>query len=207
MRSAARDPARRNFGRRGAAAACGRIHRCRPWTTNISCEAVRRRDRQLQRARPAIAGYAEYPPRLCEFPARSSRRDCGTHLDEAQIQLDAAKANPALTVALPAGPARVAHIEYQLHSARASCGASAAVRDQELRAALESAQRAVELYRDDFDAVSMVTMQFNVASPITTWATAVGCHSGAEDDHGLGPRIRFRGRRSGQLPSAAAVEQ
>ncbi len=89
--------------------------------------------------------------------------DCRAHLDDAQAQLDAARANPALAVALPSGLARVADVEYQLHSARASCGASAAVRDQELHAALESAQRAVNLYRDEFDAVSMVTMQFNVS--------------------------------------------
>jgi hypothetical protein len=85
------------------------------------------------------------------------------HLDEAQTQLEIAQENPALAVVLPSGLARVAAVEYQLHSARASCGASAAVRDQELHAALESAQRAVDLYRDAFDTVSMVTMQFNVS--------------------------------------------
>ena len=89
--------------------------------------------------------------------------DCRAHLDEAQAQLDAAQANRALAVALPAGLARAADVAYQLHSARASCGVTAAVRDQELHAALESAQRAVDLYRDAFDAVSMVTMQFNVS--------------------------------------------
>jgi len=89
--------------------------------------------------------------------------DCRAHLDEAQAQLDAAQANRAFAVVLPSALARVADVEYQLHSARASCGAGAAVRDQELHAALESAQRAVDLYRDAFDAVSMVTMQFNVS--------------------------------------------
>jgi tetratricopeptide (TPR) repeat protein len=88
--------------------------------------------------------------------------DCHAHLDEAQGQLDAATASRALAVAIPSGLALVADIEYQLHLARASCGASDTVRNQELHAALESAQRAVDLYRDEFDAVSMVTMQFNV---------------------------------------------
>jgi hypothetical protein len=64
-------------------------------------------------------------------------------------------------VVLPAGLAHLAHVEYQLHFARASCDASAEVRDRELHAALASAQRAVTGYRDAFDAVSMVTMQFN----------------------------------------------
>ena len=89
--------------------------------------------------------------------------DCQTHLDEAQGQLDVATADRAFAVVIPSGLALAADIEYQLHLARASCGAGATVRDLELHAALESAQRAVALYRDDFDAVSMVTMQFNVA--------------------------------------------
>jgi hypothetical protein len=89
--------------------------------------------------------------------------DCSAHLDEAQSQLNVAKENPAITVVLPAALARIAAVEYQLHSARASCGVSAAARNSELQAALESAQRAVDLYRDAFDAVSMATMQFNVS--------------------------------------------
>jgi hypothetical protein len=89
--------------------------------------------------------------------------DCRAHLNEAQSQLDAATANRALVIVVPSALARVADIEYQLHSARASCAAGTAPRVEELQAALESAQRAVDLYRDDFDAVSMVTMQFNVA--------------------------------------------
>jgi hypothetical protein len=97
------------------------------------------------------------------FLTKLDSGDCRAHLDEAQSQLDVAQANRALAIVLPAGQARIADVEYQLHSARASCGASAAVRDQELHAALEAAQRAVDLYRDEFDAVSMVTMQFNVS--------------------------------------------
>jgi hypothetical protein len=98
-----------------------------------------------------------------DFLTKLDSGDCRAHLDEAQAQLDATQANRAFAVAVPAGLARIADLEYQLHSARASCGASAAVRDQELHAALESAQRSVDLYRDAFDAVSMVTMQFNVS--------------------------------------------
>ncbi len=96
------------------------------------------------------------------FLTKLERGDCRTHLDEAQSQLDVATANRALAIVLPAGLARAASVEYQLHLERASCGAGASVRDQELHAALRSAQRAVDLYRDAFDAVSMVTMQFNV---------------------------------------------
>ena len=97
------------------------------------------------------------------FLTKLESGDCRAHLNEAQAQLDAARTNRALAVVLPAALARVADVEYQLHSARASCGASAAWRDQELHAALEAAQRAVDLYRDEFDAVALVTMQFNVS--------------------------------------------
>ncbi len=88
--------------------------------------------------------------------------DCRAHLDEAQNELGAAKDNRALALLLPDALAHIADVEYQLHSARATCGADAKAHDQELRAALESAQRAVNLYRDAFEPVSMVTMQFNV---------------------------------------------
>jgi tetratricopeptide (TPR) repeat protein len=101
------------------------------------------------------------------FLAKIGTGDCQSHLDNAQSQLDLAKANPALGVVLPAGQARSSDAEYQIHLARAACGGTeshkAESRNTELRAALESAQRAVALYRDAFDAVSMVTMQFNCA--------------------------------------------
>jgi tetratricopeptide (TPR) repeat protein len=101
------------------------------------------------------------------FLAKVGVGDCQSHLDSAQNQLDLAKANPALSVVLPAGQARLSDAEYQIHLARAACGGyeahKAELRNTELRAALESAQDAVALYRDAFDAVSMVTMQFNCA--------------------------------------------
>jgi tetratricopeptide (TPR) repeat protein len=101
------------------------------------------------------------------FLAQMEGGDCRTRLDSAQSQLDIAKANPALSLAIPAGLARAADAEYQVHSARAECSGSeprdAELRNTELRAALESALHAVALYGDAFDAVSMVTMQFNCA--------------------------------------------
>ncbi len=113
------------------------------------------RDPQSPVTLNARFAYADFLTKL--------ERDCGKHLDQAQFQLDAVKASPTLNLTLADGPAQVAHLEYQLHLARSSCGASAAVHDQELHAALASAQRAVGLYRDALDAVSMATMQFNVA--------------------------------------------
>jgi tetratricopeptide (TPR) repeat protein len=93
--------------------------------------------------------------------AKLDSGDCQTRLDSAQRQLDLAKANPALEIVLPAGLARLNAAEYQVHSARAACIGNADSRDAELRAALDSAHSALTLYRDAFDAVSMVTMQFN----------------------------------------------
>lgn len=98
-----------------------------------------------------------------DFLAKTDSEDCRTRLDTAQSQLDLVRASPAVSIALPWGAARQADLEYQIHFARADCGSSAAVRDQELRAALDSARRAVDLYRDALDAVSMATMQFNAS--------------------------------------------
>src|SRR5271170_2214849 len=98
---------------------------------------------------------------FAEFLANSEDGDCHMRLENAQNQLDIARASRA-GIALPFALAREAALDYQIHVGRASCGGSAVVRDQELRAAVESARHAVDLYRDEFDAVSMVTMQFNV---------------------------------------------
>jgi hypothetical protein len=98
---------------------------------------------------------------FADFLAKSEGGDCHMRLENAQNQLDAARASQA-GIALPFALAREAAVDYQIHVGRASCDSSAVSRDQELRAAAESARHAVELYRDEFDAVSMVTMQFNV---------------------------------------------
>src|SRR3984885_9432 len=98
---------------------------------------------------------------FADFLAKSEGGDCHMRLENAQNQLDTARASQA-GIALPFALAREAAIDYQIHVGRASCDSSAVSRDQELRAAVESARHAVDLYRDEFDAVSMVTMQFNV---------------------------------------------
>src|SRR5580704_1604661 len=99
---------------------------------------------------------------FADFLAKSEGGDCHMRLENAQNQLDIARASQA-GIALPFALAREAAVDYQIHVGRASCGSSAVPRDQELRAAVESARHAVDLYRADFDAVSMVTMQFNAA--------------------------------------------
>jgi hypothetical protein len=89
--------------------------------------------------------------------------DCQQRLDTAQSQLDTVSRTPAADVVLPNGQARVADIQYRVKVARASCGADPAERESDLRDALTSAQRAVDLYRDALDYRSMAIMQFNVA--------------------------------------------
>jgi tetratricopeptide (TPR) repeat protein len=100
---------------------------------------------------------------FAEFLAKSEEGDCRKRLGNAHDQLDIARASQA-GIALPFALAREAAVDYQIHAARASCGGSTFSRDPELRAAVESALHAVSLYRDEFDAVSMVTMQFNVGA-------------------------------------------
>gem|GEM_PF-1283538 len=99
---------------------------------------------------------------FAQFLAQAEGGDCQMRLENAQNQLDIARASPA-GIALPFALAREAAVDYQIHVARASCTGSPVSRDAELRAAIESARHAVSLYRDEFDAVSMVTMQFNVS--------------------------------------------
>ena len=67
-----------------------------------------------------------------DFLAKTDSEDCRTRLDTAQSQLDLVRASPAVSIALPWGAARQADLEYQIHFARADCGSSAAVRDQEV---------------------------------------------------------------------------
>jgi hypothetical protein len=98
---------------------------------------------------------------FAQFLAKSEGGDCRTRLENAQNQLDIAQASQA-NIALPFARAREAAVDYQIHFERASCAGSEVSRDHELRAAVDSARYAVDLYRDDFDAVSMATMQFNV---------------------------------------------
>jgi hypothetical protein len=99
---------------------------------------------------------------FADFLAKSEGGDCHMRLENAQNQLDTARASQA-GIALPFALAREAALDYQIHVGHASCESSAVSRNQELRAAVESARHAVDLYRDEFDAVSMATMQFNVA--------------------------------------------
>ncbi len=88
--------------------------------------------------------------------------DCHQRLDGARSQLDTVARNPAVDVVLPIGRARLTDIQYQVHLARASCGAEPSVRETELRAALVDARRASEFYRNALDYQSMAVLQFDV---------------------------------------------
>ncbi len=100
---------------------------------------------------------------FADFLARATGGNCLLRLDGAQRQLEQVLASPDVDATVPAGLARTASIEYEIHVARAACNEAAAMHEQELREALTAAQHAVELYRDAYDAVAMTTMQFNTA--------------------------------------------
>jgi tetratricopeptide (TPR) repeat protein len=99
---------------------------------------------------------------FADFLAKRSSDACHVQLDAAQAQLDLITANPVLPF-LPSGLARAADVDYQIHWGRSTCNATSETRERELRAALDSAKRAADLYRDGFNAVAMATMQFNVS--------------------------------------------
>ncbi|HEY2404320.1 MAG TPA: hypothetical protein VGI23_28460 [Steroidobacteraceae bacterium] len=90
------------------------------------------------------------------------RGNCEIRLERAQQQLGSVGANPQTRVMYPEGWATVADLEYRLHLARAECRGDT-YRDEELRIAVDSARRAVELYRNLFDYHSMVVMQFDAS--------------------------------------------
>ena len=130
---------------------------------------------------------------IAEFLAKSEGGDCRRRLDNAKNQLDAARASQAV-IALPFALAREASVDYQIHLGRASCDGNTVSRDQELRAAVESADHAVSLYRDEFDAVSMVTMQFNVGATYHELGDDTAAAAALQSRSNDGSRIRFSRR-------------
>ena len=129
--------------------------------TNSFEAQIAQLDARDPRAPQALEAHLRYAAYLSNEPGEA----CSARLAAARSQLQAAQKNAALGVVVPQGLARAAAVEYQLHTALASCGdnTDALRRDQELRAALESAQRAAALYEETFDYPAMITMQFNAA--------------------------------------------
>ena len=149
-----------------------------------------------------------------QFLVSATDVDCHVRLDSAQLQLDTVAGNPAADVVLPIGKARLADIRYQIHLARASCGADPSEREWELRAALAEARHAIDLYRDALDYQSMAVMQFDAgvtqrmlgddAAAATALEAAIemdrefGFHQDAEDNSRLlalwkGPAVNSPG--------------
>jgi hypothetical protein len=136
---------------------------------------IARLDARDPRAPEALQTHLRYAEYLVKAPGEA----CGGRLAAAQSQLQAAQKNVALGVVVPQGLARAADVEYQVHTALASCGdaTDASHRDQELRAALESAQRAAALYENTFDYPAMLTMEFNAALTYHELGDSVGLQS------------------------------
>jgi hypothetical protein len=138
---------------------------------------------------------------FADFLVEQDPGGCGKRLDLAQSQVDLVAENPAAEVVFPGGWARVAELEYRIHRGRADCHPEPTVRGQELQAAIKSAQRAVQQYRDEFDYASMAVAQFNIAATyhalredtkaIGALETAIemdrefGLRTDAQDNYGL----------------------
>lgn len=133
------------------------------WADEVPTEhslqaAVERSNRDDPHSPQTLSARLDYARFLVDGPGEA----CDKRLDDAQSQLDRVNDGATLEVALPIGVARATDIDYRIHLARADCSQDAALRERELHSALDAAQRAVALYRDAFDYVSMATMQFNV---------------------------------------------
>ncbi len=113
---------------------------------------------------PDIAQSLERRLAYTQSLAESDDGDCTARLSEVQRQHDLAAADPSLDILISQGQARLANIEYRLHLGRASCGAGAAPRKDELLAAIDAAWRGVSLYRAGYDYASMAVMQYGVAA-------------------------------------------
>jgi tetratricopeptide (TPR) repeat protein len=122
---------------------------------------IARLDATAPRSPDALLTHLRY----ADYLAKAQGPNCAARLNTAQSQLQSARQNAALGIVVPQGLARAADVEYQIHTALASCGdaADAAERGTELRAALESAQRSASLYEDTFDFPATLTMLFNAA--------------------------------------------
>jgi hypothetical protein len=114
---------------------------------------------RMERSNPGSPAVLAAKLSYAEFLLNDAQGSCGQRLDKAQEQLASVNANPKSSVMFPDGWPRAVEIEYSLHLARADCGD----RENELRAAVGAAHRAVELYRNRFDYHSMVIMQFDIA--------------------------------------------
>lgn len=145
--------------------------------------------------------------------AAQTHVDCLQHLQSAQALLDAAAGSPVFAFAVPLGPARLEAIEYRIHSARAQC-AGAATRQDERRAALAAAQRAVVAYRDALDYQAMVIMQFKVAvtlrlldenaAAVTELESALAWDREYGFDEDARENLRLLGLWQSQLPAVKA---
>ena len=116
----------------------------------------------------ALEAHLEY----ADFLLEQGTGPCGQRLDLAQSQADVVARNPGAKVVFPGGWSRVADLQYRIHRERAVCDTDPLVQAHELQAAVQSAQQAVQTYREEFDYASMAVAQFNVAATY---------HAAAED--------------------------
>jgi hypothetical protein len=96
-----------------------------------------------------------------DFLLAGASGTCGQRLPQARFQLDRVTSSRAAQTLFPEGWSRAAELEYRISLADAACGDVPGRREHELQDAADAAQRAVSLYRAEFDYSSMAVMQFN----------------------------------------------
>jgi len=119
----------------------------------------------IERTDPGSPAVLSAQLAYADFLLSGAPRPCAERLERAQEQLLSVEANPKTRVMFPDGWTRATDLEYRLHLARAACG-SEADRRNELRTAVATARRAVELSRDAFDYRSMAVMQVAVGTAL-----------------------------------------
>jgi hypothetical protein len=126
---------------------------------------------------------------------------CQERLEEAGSQLAALTSGPAFAIVMPQGAARLAALEYRLHSARASCVSDAAQREGELREAQAQAREAVAGFREGLDYQDMVIMQYNLAVTLHTLGDSAASVSELEAAIGMDREYGFDedAQENGQL--------
>jgi hypothetical protein len=117
---------------------------------------------RIERADPKSPAVLSTRLSYAEFLASTDEGPCQPRLARAQEELNRVAADPEAQVMFPDGWARTADLEYRLHLARAECVGDPG-RTGELRAAVEAARHAAELYGSRFDYHAAVIMQFNTA--------------------------------------------
>jgi hypothetical protein len=146
---------------------------------------------RIQRADPKSPAVLSARLSYAEFLVSTDEGPCLRRLARAQEELNRVAADPEAHVMFPDGWARTADLEYRLHLARADCSGDPG-RTAELRAAVEVAHHAAELYDSTFDYHAAVVMQFNTAILLRRLGDAAAADTALESTLAMDRDYGFR---------------